>query len=90
MGSLGLLFAPTATFSILRTVSMPSITWEGEGSVGGVRVGFGHRFAAAWVRVRAAFGDGWLCVCPPDDHHGRPRLRPRVSLPAWLSVYLPL
>ena len=35
-------------------------------------------------------GDGWLCVCPPDDHYGRPRLRPRVSLPAWLSVYLPL
>ena len=31
---------------------------EGEGSVGGVRVGLGHRFAAAWVRVRAAFGDG--------------------------------
>ena len=31
---------------------------EGEGSVRGVRVGLGHRFAAAWVRVRAAFGDG--------------------------------
>ena len=31
---------------------------EGERSVGGVRVGLGHRFAAAWVRVRAAFGDG--------------------------------
>ena len=31
---------------------------EGEGSVGGMRVGLGHRFAAAWVRVRAAFGDG--------------------------------
>ena len=29
-----------------------------EGSVSGVRVGLGHRFAAAWVRVRAAFGDG--------------------------------
>ena len=26
--------------------------------LGGVRVGLGHRFAAAWVRVRAAFGDG--------------------------------
>ena len=24
----------------------------------GVRDGLGHRFAAAWVRVRAAFGDG--------------------------------
>ena len=30
----------------------------GEGNLGGVRVGLGHRFAAAWVRVRAAFGDG--------------------------------
>ena len=29
MGSLGLLFAPTATFSILRTVSMPSTTCAG-------------------------------------------------------------
>ena len=26
------------------------------------------------VRVRAAFGDGELCVCPPDDQFGRPRL----------------
>jgi hypothetical protein len=24
----------------------------GEGNLGGVRVGLGHRFAAAWVRVR--------------------------------------
>ena len=31
---------------------------EGEGNLDGVRVGLGHRFAAAWVRVRAAFGDG--------------------------------
>ena len=30
----------------------------GERNLGGVRVGLGHRFAAAWVRVRAAFGDG--------------------------------
>jgi len=32
----------------------------GEGNLGGVRVGLGHehRFAAAWVRVRAAFRDG--------------------------------
>ena len=29
-----------------------------ERNLGGVRVGLGHRFAAAWVRVRAAFGDG--------------------------------
>jgi hypothetical protein len=28
------------------------------GNLGGVRVGLGHRFAAAWVRVRAAFRDG--------------------------------
>ena len=34
---------------------------EGEGSVGGMRVGSG-RFAAAWVRVRAAFGDVGLCL----------------------------
>eukprot|EP00964_Phaeocystis_antarctica_P054493 scaffold32036_cov60-Phaeocystis_antarctica.AAC.3 len=27
-----------------------------------MRVGLGHRFAAAWVRVRAAFGDGYSCV----------------------------
>ena len=26
---------------------------EGEGNLDGVRVGLGHRFAAAWVRVRA-------------------------------------
>ena len=31
---------------------------EGEDNLGGVRVGLGHRFAAAWERVRAAFGDG--------------------------------
>jgi hypothetical protein len=31
---------------------------RGYRSLGGVRVGLGHRFAAAWVRVRAAFGDG--------------------------------
>ena len=33
--------------------------WQGDQhDLGGVRVGLGHRFAAAWVRVRAAFGDG--------------------------------
>ena len=31
---------------------------EGERNLDGVWVGLGHRFAAAWVRVRAAFGDG--------------------------------
>jgi len=30
------------------------------------REGLGHRFAAAWVRVRAAFGDG-RCVCAPRE-----------------------
>jgi len=30
----------------------------GEGNARGGREGLGHRFAAAWVRVRAAFGDG--------------------------------
>ena len=37
-----------------------SLIHRGEGSVGGALVGLGHldRFAAAWVRVRAAFGDG--------------------------------
>jgi hypothetical protein len=28
-----------------------------EGNARGGREGLGHRFAAAWVRVRAAFGD---------------------------------
>ena len=36
-----------------------AVVWrEGEGSLDGVRVCLGHRFAAAWERVRAAFGDG--------------------------------
>ena len=34
-----MLLAPTATFSILRTVSMPSITCVGVGVGDGVRVG---------------------------------------------------
>ena len=43
------------------------------------------RFAAAWVRVRAAFGDGQLCY-PRDDRHGlSARSRPRVSLS--IAVY---
>ena len=28
----------------------------------GGREGLGHRFAVAWVRVRAAFGDGYVCA----------------------------
>ena len=31
---------------------------EGEADAFGGREGLEHRFAAAWVRVRAAFGDG--------------------------------
>jgi len=31
---------------------------EGEADAFGGREGLAHRFAAAWVRVRAAFGDG--------------------------------
>ena len=27
-----------------------------------------------------------MCVCPPDDHFGRPRLRPCVSLSVCLSL----
>jgi hypothetical protein len=30
----------------------------GEGNARAGSEDFGHRFAAAWVRVRAAFGDG--------------------------------
>ena len=30
----------------------------GEDSLWGGSGGFGHRFAAAWARLRAAFGDG--------------------------------
>ena len=30
----------------------------GEDSLRGGSGGFGHRFAAAWARLRAAFGDG--------------------------------
>ena len=31
---------------------------DGEDSLRGGSGGFGHRFAAAWARLRAAFGDG--------------------------------
>ena len=44
--------------------------WQGDQhDLGGVRVGLGHRFAAAWVRVRAAFGDlgRIVVVCYPRD-----------------------
>ena len=41
----------------------------------------GHRFAAAWVRVRA-FGDGQSC-CPRDDPDGL-----SVVYAARSSIYL--
>ena len=46
------------------------------------RAWVGHRFAAAWVRVRAAFGDGWLCY-PRDDPDGL-----SVVQAARFSIYL--
>ena len=54
------------------------------------RADCGAALVGPWVRVRAAFGGGQLCVCPPDDHNGRPRLRPCVSLSACLSICLPV
>eukprot|EP00964_Phaeocystis_antarctica_P079477 scaffold49525_cov32-Phaeocystis_antarctica.AAC.1 len=58
----------------------------GSGSVLGLGLGLGLGYG---LLTRAAFGDGQLCVCPPDDHYGRPQLRP-VGLdlapapsPAW-------
>ena len=33
----------------------------------GVRDGLGHRFAAAWVRVLAAFGDGYALLQPSEQ-----------------------
>ena len=36
------------------------------------------------MHVRAAFGDGCVCVSPPDNPYGRPR-RPCVSLSIYLS-----
>jgi hypothetical protein len=60
MGSLGLLFAPTATFSILRTVSMPSMTCEFAGAWGAcasLRAWVRVRGCVCGRRVRAAFGD---------------------------------
>ena len=48
--------------------------WRVVGPGRGLRLG--HRFArglalGTCVCVRAAFGDWKLCVCPPDDKHGR-------------------
>ena len=58
---------------------------EGEADAFGEREGLVHRFAAAWVRVRAAFGEGCLCA-PRDDPQGRPRFAPRVSLSIYPST----
>jgi hypothetical protein len=57
-------------------------------NLGGVRVGLGHRFAAAWVRVRAALNDGRSCVICETTPTGCPRSRPRVSPSIYLSIYL--
>jgi len=51
-----------------------------------------HRFAAAWVRVRAAFGDGYRtgsCVICETTPTGCPRSRPRVSPSIHLSISHP-
>ena len=55
---------------------------EGEADAFGGREGSVHRFAAAWVRVRAAFGEG-SCVLRETIRKGRPRF-------CWLSLYAPL
>jgi hypothetical protein len=52
---------------------------EGEADAFGGREGSVHRFAAAWVRVRAAFGEG-SCVLRETIRKGRPRF-------CWLSLY---
>ena len=47
--------APAHSIAI-AILSMPVLTTAGgRGGLGGA---LGHRFAAAWVRVRAAFSDG--------------------------------
>ena len=38
-------------------VGVGGVEGGGRGYARGGREGLGHRFAAAWVRVRAAFGD---------------------------------
>jgi len=52
------------------------------------REGLVHRFAAAWVRVRAAF-DVWVVVCSArrSARLVRARFAPRVSLSIYLSIY---
>ena len=58
----------------------------------GGQVGLGHRSAAAWVRVRVGWGLVVVCVCPPDDLYGRPRLRLRdlPCLSVCLSICVPI
>ena len=51
---------------------------EGEADAFGGREGSVHRFAAAWVRVRAAFGEG-SCVLRETIRKGRPRFCDCVS-----------
>ena len=53
----------------------------------GGREGLGHKLAAAWVRVRAAFGDGWLCT-PRDDPKGSSAAGSSHCSPSiYLSIY---
>ena len=52
--------APCLTMRLTGAMSSaPYLEGQTRGENSGcVRLGLGHRFAAAWVRVRAAFGDG--------------------------------
>ena len=58
---------------------------EGEADAFGGREGSVHRFAAAWVRVRAAFGEG-SCVLRETIRKGRPRFWWRPSITPALAV----
>ena len=63
MGNLGLLFAPTATFSILRTVSMPSMTCGRSRAVGD----------GEWQKRAAQHG---IATCPPAVIEAPPNPNP--------------
>jgi len=59
---------------------------EGEADAFGGREGLVHRFAAAWVRVRA-FGDGYKLCAPRDDPQESSAVcSARFSI--YLSIYL--
>ena len=63
MGNLGLLFAPTATFSILRTVSMPSMTCGRSRAVGD----------GEWQKRAEEHG---IATCPPAVIEAPPNPNP--------------